>query len=123
MHRERVREGGRLEVDVRAAGQCGCRLAVDTPLAGPLTLEPHVVGAERRPPFDANGAGRPGRVEGDRVADSPRLAFLDRRRVPLDPVAVWFGAQEDHLESVTSPEVAPGRGGGEIDHPEKARAA
>ncbi len=43
MHRERVRECGRLEIDVQAPRQCKRRVAVDVPLAGPVTLQPDFV--------------------------------------------------------------------------------
>jgi hypothetical protein len=41
--------------------------------------------------------------------------------VPLDAVAVRFPAQEDHLESVASAEMAPACSRGEIDQLERHR--
>ena len=104
------------ESSVQAPRQCRRRVAVDVPLAGPVTLQPDFVRAERRLPHHMRGASRPGRIERNGVADSPHLVFLDRGRMSLDAVAVGFPAQEHHFESVAGAEMAPRRCGGEIDH-------
>src|SRR5262245_28618118 len=86
--RNRVRARGGLEIDVEASREPGDRFAVHAPPSGRVALEADLVLAARRPTHDVSRTRRPGLVERDRVADTPRLTLLDRRRLPVQVVPV-----------------------------------
>ena len=60
---------------------------VDLPVANPVGIEPPVALTFEGPAPDPGCSGGPASIEGDRVADGPDLAILDRRGVPLEPVS------------------------------------
>ena len=80
MHRERVRERRRLEIDVEAARERGRCTAVDRPRAAPVSFEDEsrVPRPTDRQVISARVLQR--RVDHDHVADTPGHSFLDRRR-------------------------------------------
>src|SRR5262245_48939908 len=106
---ERVRAGRGLEIDVEATVELEHRRTVDAPTAGPVALEPNFVRGLGRLPDDVRGASHPLLVECELVADPPRLALLDRSRMPVHPVAGALAAEENHLEPGAGTLMAPGR--------------
>lgn len=110
-HRQPVGHRRAFQVHIEATGQARRGLAVDTPVAHAICLDPDRPCTEGRAGGDPSASGRPSGVHPDRVVDRPRLAVLDGRRASPQPAAMIVAFEEDDLETSAGVAMLPGRGG------------
>jgi hypothetical protein len=118
VYRQSIRTGRRFEIDIQAPIEPRRSLPVDLPNAGPVALQSDLVHAQNRSRDDMRRARHPPIIEGEVVADRPRVVLLDRGRMPLQPEAGAVVTNEENLEAKASVAVAPSRRRWKLEHVE-----
>jgi hypothetical protein len=99
MDRQGVRAGRGFQVDVKAAIERRSAAAVKAPSASTVGLEHDLAPTLLGPTCDSCSPRAPGAIYRNHVADDPRVAAFDSRRVPHQLVTVVLAAGKDRLEA------------------------